>query len=517
MSEEFLANDLNVVTSCFLGSKFEKPKVLSSLNETFVPETSTVFKLDKELKVNYTSGGSYIIDFNSLKDIPTFNSLELIYVAFEFPALIANCGTAMAGYCDLPALYIFKNIKISFGNQVTESLNPLTLNLALQEHFKDKYSYVANKWLGGENGPNQEISTCEMFRRNVDETNVDCKQNVIKERLKCLLPLPFHIFRNKNFKNKMCTQNIVISFLLNQFQSVINHNAPFVIPQDMNDSMFSFDFYCQSIASNEFVFNNLPHITPIFNEAYIESDEVFNMNIENKVIATADLKLTLNQWPTTRYLAQITPAHFVKKALYCGETNEKAVKNYWAAMFKIKPPDTDSDGLLQLNSLTFTKKNNKDTNLSSHGEYKVKLHSAKSFLIIYYSSNRQETFETLISFSIEMNLFPDHFYMDLFHHKCPPAIFFLKPEFFSRINFEFEEFDPYNILHNEDLALFQGEGITNVRNFYFSIKAKDTKKYVFKEVNSIQKSLFVNENLIRVAASTPVHFTEQSFPHSLIA
>ena len=47
MSEEFLANDLNVVTSCFLGSKFEKPKVLSSLNETFVPETSTVFKLDK--------------------------------------------------------------------------------------------------------------------------------------------------------------------------------------------------------------------------------------------------------------------------------------------------------------------------------------------------------------------------------------------------------------------------------------------------------------------------------------
>jgi len=506
-SEDFLEKDINVVTSCFLGSNFERPKILSSLNETFVPEKSFTIQFPGESKVtceNQAFHHSFELDLKST-EIPDFQCLDLIYMAFELPELIACSATAQAGYCDLPALNIFQNFKISIANQVTETLTPISLNLALKDHFKDNYSYWANKWLGGLNGPNQKLSKCELYRNAPN--NKEVSQNIIKNKIKCLVPLKFHIFRNKNLKNLLTNQKITISFALSSYVDCIIHNNYYTPIKHS----FVMDFYGQAITSDVSVFNNMSHTIPT--EAYLELDECFETNPHNKILPkTSDFILNLNSKPTTQYWAQLSPSNFSKKNLYLGETTEKAIKNYWAAMFKIKTPTSDIDSLIELNKQEFTTsnlmKNNKKT------QYTIKKVDTKSFAIVFSTDTRQDPYEILISFSIELSSFPDDFCLDLFHY-TNSSPFVLKPEYFSAVHFEFEKFDKYNHLHNEDINTFT-LNIIDVPSYYFSFQASDGK-YVFKEVNSIQKSLTITQTLIDIAASMPTTMCETRVPFSPVA
>ena len=67
MSDEFIVNDLNVVTSCFSGSNFKKPQILSALNQTFVPENSVIFKIEQPFNLPPSNQTSCEIDFINMK------------------------------------------------------------------------------------------------------------------------------------------------------------------------------------------------------------------------------------------------------------------------------------------------------------------------------------------------------------------------------------------------------------------------------------------------------------------
>ena len=527
MSDEFIVNDLNVVTSCFSGSNFKKPQILSALNQTFVPENSVIFKIEQPFNLPPSNQTSCEIDFINMKYAPQFNSLEMIYFIIQFPEIVAGNGTDMIGYCDIPAVNLIKSIKITFGSHTTETLNAFALNLALKEYFKEKYDYVAQNWLGGIKGPNQTISMCEKYRSPA--TNIEEKQNIIKNGFRCILPLPFHVFRNKNFKKKLCQQKLGLQLTINPLSMCIKNNSTFLM-KPLEEHTFSLNIYCQGITSNEVIFNNMSHITTATtNETYIEPDEVYSIISDNKAFESInECKVLLNSHPTTQYCVQLSTSFFSKKDTYLGETTEMAIKTFWGAMLKSRILESDIGGLIMLNPeisnapLEFTKssKSNSSSSTPSNafGNYLVKRRDDKSIIIEYTSNNCK--YETLISFNIELAKFPASFCLDLFHYTVgKPEHFFLKPEYFSRVNFEFEEYDAYNNLHEENFNTFIIEGIYDVRNYYFSFFEKKIlnqtpKKYVFKEVNFVQKSLIVNQNQIELAASMPVSLVVRRQPLS---
>ncbi len=504
--EEFLKKDVGLVAACFSGSKFEKPKILSGLNETFVPEASVYFKNGLG-NLDLIQNGVVVqkLEFNGA-DQPDINCLDLIYVSFTLPPILALSQSEKAGYCDLPAVNLFKSIKLSIGNASTESFTPLSLDLALREHFKEKYHFLANNWLGGVNGPNQIISAC----KNFSETSG--AQNIIKKSFKCILPLPFHIFRNKNFKVKLNNQPISISLTMDSYATIINHNRLFTVP---SNPTITVDFYCQAVTSDESIFNNMPHVTPLANETYIEADESYSVICDNKATLQPDLKINLSSIPTTKYWAQIGSTKLSKKELRFGESTEKAKQNFFAAMLKIKPPNSDIDGLIELNKIAFTKcSTSVNLNPQNHGDFKLEKINEKSFIIKWTTAARQESHELLFTFGIELTCFPDDFCIDLFNYKSTSHLN-LKFEYFSMVNFEFEKHNKYNFLHRENVN--EIPGLNDVPNYYFSFTTASNVKYVFTEVNSIQKSPHVSQNLIDIAAGMPIVITDQRNPFSLAA
>jgi len=101
--EEFLKKDVGLVAACFSGSKFEKPKILSGLNETFVPEASVYFKNGLG-NLDLIQNGVVVqkLEFNGA-DQPDINCLDLIYDSVTLPSILALSQSEKAGYCDLPA------------------------------------------------------------------------------------------------------------------------------------------------------------------------------------------------------------------------------------------------------------------------------------------------------------------------------------------------------------------------------------------------------------------------------
>lgn len=482
--------NVGIVTSCYSGSHKQEPKLLSALNDNFAAEQCNVTKY--EIKSSSKSTITFSLDINKNR-----SSIIMPSICFKFPTLCATSSNACVGYCSLPAINIIETIKIWSPSLTFETLNALTLKVALKKTFKHNFDYWAKNWLGGIDGKNQKVEFCENFS----------KSNILKEGFSCILPLPFDLFRNEELYrpelNKNNGHSLQITVCLKELSRILTFNKIFQTTMQSNE--FEITVYTQDLMLSPDIFNNCIHMFPdkLNKKAYISADESFEYNFLGE-----QLKFSLKELPTTEYFAQISSEAFNAKNWFLGDSNESARENYWASMLKPSYSDGKDAPIILLKSGKFFTNRTLST---VYKNYEIIPNDDKSFALKYDSGNDEKSF-TLISFSIPLENFSEKFCLDIFNFILKQEnSFFLRPEYFSHVHFHIERYNPFNVKHKTDSANSDGQGCDVPLSYYqFTL---DNVSYVFTKVTT-SKNPITNDELFDIAACVPIgSFSSQTLSY----
>jgi hypothetical protein len=486
IDHNFMNYDLDVVSSTYAGNFSHKPNLLSARDGTCINEKSNYISLS--VKQDFATGSPFVfnLDLTEFKSTTNISGIVMPFVAFTLPAIKAQSHSDKLAYCDLPGLQIFESVDLLINGSATESLNFPMLNKAIKDMLKTDENYLKHSklYFGGFKGPNQEFNSYA-------EPQTD-----IKEPIKCFVPLPFHLFRNEEiFSNVMSEKSeIKICLTLKSYCNILNYNVHCAIALPSVQLSMLATVYLATTSINPKIFNLLPQVDSKNETPYFVRDiQQWRSHLKS---AGTEFGFSLsNDNAISEYYLSISNEIMFKNQVYLGPTNESAREMYWASMLKHSYDTEKHPYAINLKTCSFA-------NNSKAPEYSIIKKDEYSFILKYQLGSGLEN-ETVISFSIKLSDFPETFCLDLDTMKLShPESIFLRPYYFSNVNFKIKPFDMYNEIHLEE-PNSSTQNIANLPHGIFSFDSNNIK-YAFEGVNMLKKSSNLNELLYDISASMPV-------------
>jgi hypothetical protein len=486
IDHDFVNYDLDVVSSTYAGNFSHKPNLLSARDGTYINEKSNYIELC--VKQDFASGNPFVftLKLEDFKNSTNISGIVMPFVAFTLPAIKAQSYSDKLAYCDLPGLQIFETVDIIINGSPTESLNFLMLNKAIKDMLKTDENYLKHSMLyfGGLKGSNQEFNSYA-------EPQTD-----IKGPIKCLVPLPFHLFRNEEIFSNVMSEKSEIKICLNlkNYCNIMNYNKHCAIALASTQLSMLTTVYLSTTSINPKIFNMLPQVdlkneTPYF----VRDIQQFRSHLKK----STDIEFSLsNEDAISEYYMSTSFEPMFKNYVFLGSTNESAREMYWASMLKHSYIKEKQPYAIVLKTCLFVNNNDKNS------DYSIIQKDEYSFILKYQLGSGLEN-ETVISFSIKLSDFPETFCLDLETMKTVhPEAVFLRPYYFSNVNFIIKPFDKYNEIHLEE-PNSSDQNITNLHHGIFSFISNNIK-YAFEGVNMLRKSKNLNELLYDISASISV-------------
>ena len=508
---EDYAQALTIFSATLSGQMLGNPKLLSSDNEFFIPEINNVEIVECTNKnLSSTHQVVYPIETSSASG----HRIKQNYISFTLPPIYASKISDRVGYCNTPGPNLISQFELKSANQASEILAGCAIEIGLKKILGIGYERFAQTHLGGIDGPNQKVELCYDYD---DSPNA---LNIIKPAIQILLPIPLHLFRNKEkFTPRICRNTpISIVIVAKKLIQIINHNKQMKIQEPPS---FELKILNQTLEHDDFfkqMFECIP--TDGVNDKFLVMDKF--LNFQTKDVTNKDTRIVLKSVPTTEFWIKLYDNTKAKGDLYLASTNEEARQRYWESLIKISKLNISASGSIELNKLLFINTSPSGEPISKDWNMFHIVDESDNSFILNYNLPSSRISQTIIKSTIPWKIYPDEFYIDLATWSPTNLMSFSNPFFYSNIEFNVVPYDEHNPNHKVDKEVYVMVGpfkVEAVPHGLFKFVGTDSKIYIFEGITNIKKNRKTNDFTFDVTVSETIApitntasvFAEQKF------